>query len=134
MALTGGRPPQSAEDMKEWENLVPGSAGRLFDEYLLQLRHRRRLDISDVILSFFGPSLGFLVVLAFLGVAAWLINRGFGFEGTVLGSVDIVSLAAVFAIGERKTSQQRKLVAKAAANAPGGILSPQEEPASLPVE
>ena len=59
-----------------------------------------------IVLSFYGPALGFLVVLAFLGVAGWLISRGFGVEGTVLGSVDIASLAAVFALGRQKIEQQ----------------------------
>jgi hypothetical protein len=97
--MISGEPPQSASNMQAWEDLVPGSASRLFDEYILQLRHRRRIDSSDAVLAFFGPVLGFLVVLAFLGTAAWLIHTGFRIEGTVLGSVDIVSLAAVFVVG-----------------------------------
>lgn len=113
MTLMGGKPPQTPEDMEAWEKLVPGSAGKLFEEYICQLQHRRKLDKADVTLSFYGPALGFIVVLAFLGVAAWLISRGFGIEGTVLGSVDIASLAAVFAVGKRdsQTRQQKNDVA-----------------------
>jgi hypothetical protein len=97
----GGKPPLTPEDMEAWEKLVPGSANKLFEEYICQLQHRRSLDKGDMFLGFFGPTLGFMVVLAFLGVSAWLISSGFGVEGTVLGSVDIATLAAVFAIGNR---------------------------------
>ena len=108
MTLIGGQPPQTAKDMQAWEKLVPGSANKLFDEYICQLQHRRKLDKADMVLSFYGPALGFLVVLAFLGVAGWLISGGFGIEGTVLGSVDIASLAAVFAIGKQKIEKQKQ--------------------------
>lgn len=108
-ALSGGKPPQTPEDMEAWEKLVPGSANKLFDEYICQLQHRRKLDKADMVLSFYGPALGFIIVLAFLGVAGWLISSGFGIEGTVLGSVDIASLAAVFAIGKQRSETQRSV-------------------------
>jgi hypothetical protein len=106
---SGGRPPQTPEEMEAWERLVPGSANKLFDEYICQLQHRRKLDKADMVLSFYGPALGFIVVLAFLGVAGWLISEGFGIEGTVLGSVDITSLAAVFAIGKQHNQTRRSV-------------------------
>ena len=108
-ALSGGKPPQTPEDMEAWEKLVPGSANKLFDEYICQLQHRRKLDKADMVLSFYGPGLGFVIVLAFLGVAGWLISTGFGIEGPVLGSVDIASLAAVFAIGKQLKETRRPL-------------------------
>jgi hypothetical protein len=90
---------QGAEEARAWEGVVPSSAERLFAEHLLQLRHRRRVELASVRLSFFGPILGLVVVLSFLGTAAWLVSDGHGVEGTFLGTVDIASLAAVFALG-----------------------------------
>ena len=119
-ALSGGKPPQTPEDMEAWEKLVPGSANKLFDEYICQLQHRRKLDRADMVLSFYGPALGFVIVLAFLGVAGWLISSGFGIEGTVLGSVDIASLAAVFAIGKQRSETQRSVDEVAHDAAAGG--------------
>lgn len=84
---------------KAWERLVPGSAELLLRDYHDQLIHRRRIERAYVRLAFFGPILGFVVVLAFLGTAAWLIYEGDGVAGTFLGTVDIASLAAVFVIG-----------------------------------
>jgi hypothetical protein len=45
-------------------------------------------------------------VLAFLGTSAWLIYKGFGIEGTILGTVDIASLATVFVLGGRMSDKQ----------------------------
>lgn len=109
MTLIGGRPPQAPEDMKAWENLVPGSANKLFEEYICQLQHRRKVNTVDMIFAFYGPALGFIIVLVFLSAAVWLINKGFSVEGTVLGSVDIASLAAVFAIGNRSIRGRQTL-------------------------
>ena len=90
---------QGPDAAREWEGLVPGSAKELLAEYRAQLKHRRRIEQAYVRLAFFGPVLGFIVVLSFLGTAAWLIYEGHGVEGTFLGTVDIASLAAVFVLG-----------------------------------
>jgi hypothetical protein len=87
------------QDAKAWDDVVAGGAEKIFDQYVRQLRHRRRIESATLALAFFGPILGFVVVISFLGTAAWLINRGYGIEGTFLGTVDIASLAAVFALG-----------------------------------
>jgi hypothetical protein len=84
---------------KAWERLVPGSAELLLRDYHDHLIHRRRIERAYVRLAFFGPILGLIVVLSFLGTAAWLIYEGHGVEGTFLGTVDIASLAAVFVLG-----------------------------------
>ena len=84
---------------KAWNDVVDGGADKIFDQYVSQLRHRRRIESATIALAFFGPMLGFAVVISFLGTAAWLINRGYGVEGTFLGTVDIASLAAVFVFG-----------------------------------
>ena len=101
MTVTPGSGVPTPEEVKAWDDIAPGGAKILFEEYVCQLHHRRRMETASVTLAFFGPVLGFVVVLAFLGTAAWLINRGFGIEGTFLGTVDIASLAAVFVLGRR---------------------------------
>lgn len=97
--MTHSDPWQGPEEADAWEKVVPGSAEQLFTEYRLQLSHRRRVELASVRLTFFGPILGLIVVLSFLGTAAWLISEGYGIEGTFLGTVDIASLAAVFVLG-----------------------------------
>jgi hypothetical protein len=97
--------PPTSEDVKPWNEVVPGGAQRLFYEYIRQLHHRQRMETANMTLAFFGPVLGF-VVLAFLGTAVWLIDKGFSIEGTVLGTVDIASLVAVAVFGGRMSNKQ----------------------------
>lgn len=52
-------------------------------------------------LQWAGLVLGFLVTIAFLGGAIYLISNGHDTAGTVLGTVDIVALVAVFVVGRR---------------------------------
>jgi hypothetical protein len=92
------------DEVKAWGEVAPGGAGILFSEYISQLHHRRRMESASVTLGFVGPVLGLVVVIAFLGTAAWLIDKGHGVEGTFLGTVDIASLAAVFVLGGRMSS------------------------------
>lgn len=101
VTVTPGSGAPTPEEVKAWDEVAPGGAKILFEEYVRQLHHRRRMETASTVLAFLGPALGFVVVLAFLGTAAWLIDRGFGIEGTFLGTVDIASLAAVFALGRR---------------------------------
>jgi uncharacterized membrane protein len=95
------------EDVKAWNEVVPGGAQKLFDVYIRQLHHQRRMETANMTLAFFGPILGFVVVLAFLGTSAWLIYKGFSIEGTVLGTVDIASLATVFVVGGRTQDKKQ---------------------------
>jgi hypothetical protein len=91
-------------EVKKWDELSPGASEQLFQEYLLQLRHQRRMQAAKMALAFFGPILGFLIALSFLGISAWLIHQGHGLEGTALGVIDIVGLAGVFALGRRNNA------------------------------
>jgi hypothetical protein len=103
---TTGRMPTPAE-VKKWDELSPGAGSQLLGELLCQLRHQRRMRAANMILSFYGPFLGFAIAIAFLAVAGWLIHEGHGVEGTFLGVVDIVSLASVFALGRRTPSSSK---------------------------
>jgi hypothetical protein len=107
VTVTGQEPPspQAAHDAQAWQAVVPGSAAQILDQYIRQLKHRRRIETANVVLALLGPVLGFVVVLAFLFTAAWLIDRGHSVEGTLLGTVDIASLASVFVVGVRQRRQ-----------------------------
>jgi hypothetical protein len=90
-------------EVEKWNAVLAGSGDKLFTEYVCQLRHQRRLETAKVALAFYGPLLGFLVVIGFLVTAGWLIHSGHAVAGTFLGVIDIVSLAGVFVLGERIT-------------------------------
>lgn len=71
---------------------------------LALIQVRRRAENARITLAYLGPVLGFIVVLSFLGVSAWLINGDHDIAGTFLGVVDIVSLAGVFVLGNPQGS------------------------------
>ena len=65
------------------------------------LAHRQAMDQGQSKRSFAGLVAGFLIAVMFLGVAAWLISSGHEIAGTVLGSVDLAGLTAVFVLSYR---------------------------------
>ena len=87
-----------------YEQVVPGAADRLLDRMEKQSDHRMTMEASVVRggsrRSWGGLVAGVVVALSFLFVSAWLISEGHGVEGTILGTVDLVSLVAVFVIGD----------------------------------
>jgi hypothetical protein len=87
--------PEPVRQAEDWERVVTGSAARLLDSYFVQLKHRRRVETTQVVLEAFGPFLGFVVVLVALFIAVWLIDRGHSLAGAVLGTVDLVGFFAV---------------------------------------
>jgi hypothetical protein len=49
-----------------------------------------------------GMWFAFVIALSFLGVSGWLISGSHDVGGTILGSVDLVALVAVFITGRRR--------------------------------
>lgn len=100
-------PPMSY--LRELDALVPGGAKHLIDQADEQAAHRRSLERSVVgggeRRANIGQWMGFIIALVVLAAAVLLIINGFGVEGTVLGSVDLVALVTLFLTG--KSSQER---------------------------
>lgn len=100
-------PPMSY--LRELDVLVPGGAKHLIDQADEQASHRRSLERSVVgggeRRANIGQWMGFIISLVVLTAAVLLIINGFGVEGTVLGSIDLVALVTVFVTG--KGSQER---------------------------
>lgn len=97
------------KEIKALEAVVPGISA----EFLALVRHKRRVEDAKLVLAFIGPVFGLIVVLSCLAVSGWLINGGHGTEGTLLGVVDIVSLAGVFVLGSHDTSEHTQQPAPA---------------------
>jgi uncharacterized membrane protein len=55
-----------------------------------------------------GMWLGFIIAIVVLAVSAALIWTGYGWQGTVLGSVDVVGLATVFVVGRTEQRRERE--------------------------
>jgi ABC-type bacteriocin/lantibiotic exporter with double-glycine peptidase domain len=86
------------QDAKEWEQLVPKSAEKIFLQQSATLTHRHRVETAQVALQFFGPFLGAVVVLVSLFAGVWLILKGHSTEGALIATIDLVGffLALLF--------------------------------------
>ena len=105
----GPLPPPSI--LAQYDQVAPGAAERILGMAERQSSHRIALEArvvsSDVVRSYLGLLLGFVVVIVF-GVIAWdLIKDDHTIPGTFLGTVDIGSLGGLFVYGSR--ARQREL-------------------------
>lgn len=107
-------PLPSPDHLRGYEEVVPGSANRIITMAESQSAHRQEIEKIAVkggnSRSWWGLWLGFVLSVMVLGLSAGLILAGDQVAGTVLGSVDLVSLASVFVIG--RVDQRRERVAK----------------------
>jgi uncharacterized membrane protein len=109
-----------AEIAQAWENVVPGSAERMLAMAERQAAHRQRLESVAVEggtkRSWYGLWLGFSIAVLFLIGCLVIIALGYGVEGTILGSIDIVGLSGVFVYARvdqrRERTEKSKEVAQ----------------------
>lgn len=94
---SGPLPP--ASELEAYGRVDASLPNRIVSLTESSLAHRQDMDYAKR--SFAGLVAGFIVAVLFLGVAAWLISSGHGVAGTVLGSVDLVALTAVFVLSHR---------------------------------
>ena len=95
--------------LREYEDILPGSADRLMTAAEEQSRHRQQLEKTviggDNRRAYIGQGMAFVVAVLFL-VAAWhLISHGHPTAGTILGTVDIVGLVSVFILGQTRQAE-----------------------------
>lgn len=102
--------------LKGYEEILPGATDRILSMTESQSKHRQDLESfhlrNAAARSWAGLACGFVITMTFLGVSAFLIVRGHGWEGTILGTVDIVALVSVFVIGRRQQEEERVAKAK----------------------
>ncbi len=105
--------------LRDYEKVLPGVADRLVSQMEANGAHRRYMDKATLFLrqgrSYLGT--GLFVVLKFLDVSYNLVTAGHDVAGTVLGTVDLVALAAVF-VGMGQTYKTNKSNEKAAMPVP----------------
>lgn len=110
--FAGPLPPPGV--LQGYDACLPGAANRILTMAEEQASHRRRLE--QVVVegghkrANVGLWLGFAISLFALGLSAWVITQGYEVAGTIIGSLDVCSLAAVFVVG--RVDQRRERVAK----------------------
>jgi uncharacterized membrane protein len=101
--------------LQGYENVLQGAAERIVAMAERQAAHRQYLERKIVEdgsqRANIGMWLGFVIAVVVLAVSAALIWTGYGWQGTVLGSFDVVGLATVFVVG--RAGQRRELEEKA---------------------
>ncbi|HET7699396.1 MAG TPA: DUF2335 domain-containing protein [Candidatus Limnocylindria bacterium] len=102
------------EILQGYDQLVPGSAKRIFDIFERQADHRMSLEQkvvgSDIQRSWAGLAAGTVITLAIVWLAAQLVENGNTLAAAALAALDISSLAGVFVYGtrERRLERERK--------------------------
>ena len=99
--------------LREYEDLVPGSAKRFIDMAERAIRHHQEMEAEQVrseVLSNreawsrsrLGAIIGGIVALAFAGVTLGIVLAGYPTAGAVLGSLEVGALVAAFMYGTRR--------------------------------
>lgn len=98
--------------MQQYDDVLPGAADRVIAMAERQSEHRIKLETKviswDVRRANGGLAAGFIIALAFLAAAVFLIVEGHRIEGTILGTIDLVSLVGTFVYGS--IARRRELV------------------------
>ena len=96
---SGPLPP--ASELEAYGRISADVPDRIVSMTESSLAHQQSMDQGHAKRSYAGLVAGFVVAVMFLGVAGWLISSGHDIAGTILGSVDLVGLTAVFVLGYR---------------------------------
>ncbi|MCP4553187.1 MAG: DUF2335 domain-containing protein [Bacteroidetes bacterium] len=98
-------PLPSPSTLNGYNNVVKNGAERIMKVFESQSSHRMNLEKKVVyrqtFQSLLGQILGFVIVVACLGLGVYLVSNGFEAAGIILFSLDIVGLAYVFVVGKK---------------------------------
>lgn len=97
-------PLPDGESIKVYNDVIPNGGDRLMNTVEKQLNHRIEIEKTGVERSFnqssTGQWMGFTIAIIF-GFIAWdLAKSGFTVVASILGTVDLVALVAVFITGK----------------------------------
>lgn len=92
--------------LSDYDKVLPGLADRIvvMAESEKDHRHRmqsRRLELSAR-RSLIGLISGLVVALSCIILAVWVTYRGYYIAGTIIASIDIVALTAIFVLGAKQ--------------------------------
>lgn len=114
--------------VREWENVVPGSAAILLKETRKQVRHMRRLAMAQVLVQLFPGICALASVVLFVWLARYFVNHNAPNQGAAVVGAGLVSLVATFlgrkAISERKRTASAVGPAQPALETSSTIASP----------
>lgn len=107
-------PLPTPEDLAKYEQLYPGAAKQIFDQFKDQSTHRMALENrvinSNISNSRLGQWMGFSICMTALIGGGVLAIFGIKIEGIIIAAAGLVSLVTVFVTG--KFTGQKELRAK----------------------
>ena len=106
----GPLPPPKA--LQQFEEIVPGAAGRILEMAEKQSDHRIQMEktviVGDSRRSYLGLFLAFILSAAIIGGGIYLLINDHDWAGGVLIGLDVVGLAAVFVYGPKSRRDERE--------------------------
>ena len=113
-SFSGPLPPPAV--LKEFNQIVPGAAGRIIKMAEGQFTHRTEIEKkvidSDISRSKWGQVLGFIIAILGLLVSLITILRGQEVSGSIIGGGTLVSLVSVFMYGTKSRKKEREAKAQ----------------------
>lgn len=108
LTLSGPIPPPRV--LAEYGQIQPDLVDRIVKMAEKQQAHRHRMEerslSASITLSIRGLMTGFLVGLAGLGAATWMVHEKQSAAGIIIGSVDLIGLVSVFVLGNRRRAKK----------------------------
>lgn len=92
--------------LSDYDKVLPGLADRIVVMAESEKDHRHRMQSRQLELSarrsFIGLISGLIVALSCIILAIWVTYRGYYVAGTIIASIDIVALTAIFVLGAKQ--------------------------------
>lgn len=108
-SFAGPLPPPDI--LVQYNNAVPDAAERIIVMAERQASHRMALEdrvaTADIRRSNAGLTAGFVVALAGLGTAFFLVDRGHEIPGMTIGGIDLAGLVTAFVYGTVSRRSER---------------------------
>jgi uncharacterized membrane protein len=108
-SFSGPIPPP--EILKQYNEIVPGSAERLIKSAEIQAAHRQQLENksigSDINRSREGQILGFILSMTAVIGSLVVIGMGYAAAGAAIIISTLVALVSVFVVGKEKQASER---------------------------
>lgn len=98
--------------LRQYDDLVPGSAERILRIAENQAEHRIQIErifaVGDSRRAYLGIVCAFVVALLIIALAAYAVALGNPWAGVAFVSVDMAALAGVFLYGTRSRRRERE--------------------------
>lgn len=105
----GPLPPPNA--LREYEEIIPGSANRILESVEKQQEHSRNMERTVITgnskRAYLGLFFGFIISILGIGGGIYLIATGHDWAGLSLAGINLTGLVGVFVYGSKARRDER---------------------------